>query len=130
MQNQVLDGKLQFVEMTGNLLPIAAAGDQHYVSFKAFKDNRLPFTVRIPDIAQEATGLLHFYREPKSKRGTAASDLICTLKVTLPDVGVTDLQPPLSENGDPTLHICIYNFFIILKFHMLLLIWCTLMSTF
>ena len=83
---QVLDGKPQFVELAGNLAPVSKSGDQASVSFRAFRENRLPLVVRVRDATRDAGGRLAFVPE---SRAAAASDLVvsatCTLNITLPD---------------------------------------------
>jgi len=86
---QVLDGKPQFVELAGNLAPVSKSGEQPSVLFRAFRENRLPFVVRVRDATHEASGRLAFMPESRAARPTAASDVVvtptCTLNVTLPD---------------------------------------------
>lgn len=62
---QVLEGKLQFIEFAGNLVPITKSGEQLQFSFRAFRENRLPFSVRVKDQHAEAIGRALFMREPK-----------------------------------------------------------------
>lgn len=62
---QVLEGKAQFIEFAGNLVPITKSGEQLQFSFRAFRENRLPFSVRVKDQHAEAIGRALFMREPK-----------------------------------------------------------------
>lgn len=45
----MLEGKDVFMEFSGNLVPILQSGDQPRLDFKAFKENRLAFTMRLRD---------------------------------------------------------------------------------
>ena len=87
---QVLDGKPQYVELAGNLAPVSKSGEQPSVLFRAFRENRLPFVVRVRDATHDASGRLAFVPESRTAaRPAAASDMVvtptCTLNVTLPD---------------------------------------------
>jgi len=86
---QVLDGKPQYVELAGNLAPVSKSGDQPSVLFRAFRENRLPFVVRVRDATHDASGRLVFMPESRGARPPPASDLVvtptCTLNITLPD---------------------------------------------
>lgn len=62
---QVLEGKSQHVEFSGNLVPVTKSGDQLQLGFRAFKENRLPFTVRVKDPHADTVGRILFMREPK-----------------------------------------------------------------
>lgn len=44
---QVLEGRPIFVDCYGNLSPLAKAGQQLVLNFYAFKENRLPFCVKV-----------------------------------------------------------------------------------
>jgi ankyrin len=81
---QVLEGKPQYVEMGGNIVPVTKSGDQLFINFHAFRENRLPFVVRIRDPNQDPIGRLAFMREPKVARGEAPQPPICNLNITLP----------------------------------------------
>lgn len=62
---QVLEGKPQYIEFAGNLVPVTKSGDQLQLGFRAFKENRLPFTVRVKDPHADTVGRILFMREPK-----------------------------------------------------------------
>ena len=83
---QVLEGKPQYVEMGGNLVPVTKSGEQLYINFHAFRENRLPVTVRLRDSNQETIGRVAFMRDPKISRGEAPQTPICTLNIVLPDL--------------------------------------------
>ena len=104
---QVLDGKPQYVELAGNLASVSKSGDQPSVLFRAFRENRLPFVVRVRDATHEASGRLAFVPEWRASRSTAASDVVitptCTLNITLPDY-VSGVGPHLEDGEIAEMH--------------------------
>jgi ankyrin len=62
---KVLEGKPQYIEFAGNLIPVMKSGDQLQLGFHAFKENRLPFTVRVKDQDEDTVGRILFMREPR-----------------------------------------------------------------
>ncbi|XP_047458830.1 ankyrin-3-like isoform X22 [Mugil cephalus] len=80
---EVLEGKPIHVDCYGNLSPLAKSGQQLVFNFFSFKENRLPFNVKIRDMGQEPCGRLSFLREPKSTKGLPQT-AICNLNITLP----------------------------------------------
>lgn len=70
--------------MGGNLVPVTKSGEQLYVNFHAFRENRLPLLVRIRDSNQDGVGRIAFMREPKVARGEAPQQPICNLNINLP----------------------------------------------
>jgi ankyrin len=62
---QVLEGKPQYIEFSGNLVPVTKSGDQLQLGFRAFRENRLPFTVRVKDPHADTVGRILFMKEPK-----------------------------------------------------------------
>ena len=72
--------------MGGNLAPVTKSGEQLYLNFHAFRENRLPFIVRIRDMNQDPVGRLAFMCDQRVARGDAPQTPICTLNITLPDV--------------------------------------------
>ncbi|XP_078422026.1 ankyrin 3b isoform X9 [Cetorhinus maximus] len=80
---EVLEGKPIFVDCYGNLAPLAKAGQQLVFNFYAFKENRLPFGVKVRDNSQEPCGRLSFLKEPKTSKGLPLA-AICNLNITLP----------------------------------------------
>ncbi|KAL3877007.1 hypothetical protein ACJMK2_034767 [Sinanodonta woodiana] len=81
---EVLEGRAQFIEMAGNLIPVTKSGDQLFIPFKAFRENRLPCTVRIRDQDQESAARVAFMKEPKVARGEVPQTPLCNLNITLP----------------------------------------------
>ncbi|XP_065923061.1 ankyrin-2 isoform X44 [Magallana gigas] len=86
---EVLEGRPQYVEMAGNLIPITKSGDQLYISFKAFRENRLPCLVKIRDRDQEPAARVAFMKEPKVVRGELPQTPICNLNISLPDMSTS-----------------------------------------
>ncbi|XP_037829451.1 ankyrin-3 isoform X23 [Kryptolebias marmoratus] len=80
---EVLEGKPIFVDCYGNLSPLTKSGQQLVFNFYSFKENRLPFNVKIRDLGQEPCGRLSFLREPKTTKGLPQT-AICNLNITLP----------------------------------------------
>ncbi|KAM9727746.1 ankyrin-3-like isoform 31-T31 [Menidia menidia] len=80
---EVLEGKPIHVDCYGNLSPLTKSGQQLVFNFYSFKENRLPFNVKIRDMGQEPCGRLSFLREPKSTKGLPQA-AICNLNITLP----------------------------------------------
>ena len=70
--------------MGGNLVPVTKSGEQLFINFHAFRENRLPLLVRIRDSNQDGMGRIAFMREPKVARGEAPQQPICNLNVNLP----------------------------------------------
>ena len=71
--------------MAGNLVPVTKSGEQLYINFHGFRENRLPFVVRVRDANQEPAGRIAFMKEPRVARGEAPQSPICNLNITLPD---------------------------------------------
>merc|ERR1712130_494877 len=46
---EVMEGKTHHLEFYGNLFPVTKSGEQLSHKFHAFRENRLPFTVRVKD---------------------------------------------------------------------------------
>ncbi|XP_036428118.1 ankyrin-3 isoform X5 [Colossoma macropomum] len=80
---EVLEGKPIYVDCYGNLTPLTKAGQQLVLNFYAFKENRLPFCVKIRDNSQEPCGRLSFLREMKTSKGLPQT-AVCNLNITLP----------------------------------------------
>uniref|UniRef100_UPI00358F3C47 ankyrin-2-like n=1 Tax=Myxine glutinosa TaxID=7769 RepID=UPI00358F3C47 len=95
---EVLEGKAIYVECLGNLVPLMKAGQQHVFTFFAFKENRLPFFVKIRDSNQEKCGRLCFMKDPKSVRGLTPQ-AVCNLNVTLPPYRKETDSDPEDEAG-------------------------------
>ncbi|XP_027144821.1 ankyrin-3-like isoform X14 [Larimichthys crocea] len=82
---EVLEGRPIFVDCYGNLAPLTKAGQQLILNFYAFKENRLPFCVKVRDPSQEPCGRLTFLKECKTIKGFPQT-AVCNLNITLPAV--------------------------------------------
>merc|ERR1719433_333129 len=78
---EVLEGKSHFVELAGNLVPVTKSGDQLSLRFYAFRENRLPFNVRVKDPNSDPHGRIAFMKEPKSSKQDAPQTPICNLNL-------------------------------------------------
>lgn len=90
---EVLEGKPIYLEFAGNLIPVTKSGEQLSVNFTAFKENRLPFTVRLRDSDDKPVARLLFMSQPKVARGEPLQTAVCTLNIVLPDNIVKDGTP-------------------------------------
>ncbi|XP_054713101.1 ankyrin-2-like isoform X4 [Uloborus diversus] len=90
---EVLEGKPQYLEFGGNLVPVTKSGEQLSLTFQAFRENRLPFTIRVKDPHQEPIGRVAFMKEPRVGRGEPPQSPICNLNIVLPETDLT----PMSE---------------------------------
>ncbi|EHB14084.1 Ankyrin-3 [Heterocephalus glaber] len=80
---EVLEGKPIYVDCYGNLAPLTKGGQQLVFNFYAFRENRLPFSIKIRDTSQEPCGRLSFLKEPKTTKGLPQT-AVCNLNITLP----------------------------------------------
>ncbi|KAM8730059.1 ankyrin-3-like isoform 24-T24 [Acanthopagrus schlegelii] len=82
---EVLEGRPIYVDCYGNLAPLTKGGHQLVLNFYAFKENRLPFCVKVRDPSQEPCGRLTFLKECKMQKGLPQT-AVCNLNITLPAV--------------------------------------------
>lgn len=82
---EVLEGKPQYTEFAGNLVPVTKSGEQLQIPFKAFRENRLPFNVRVKDLHADTVGRALFMREPRVAKGEQPQQPICILNIVLPE---------------------------------------------
>lgn len=54
----MLEGKDVFMEFGGNIVPVLQSGDQPKLGFKAFRENRLAFTIRLRDQVKQTFYLI------------------------------------------------------------------------
>ncbi|XP_063290325.1 ankyrin-3 isoform X3 [Pelobates fuscus] len=94
---EVLEGKTIHVDCYGNLAPLTKGGQQLIFNFYAFKENRLPFSVKVRDPSQEPCGRLSFLKEPKTTKGLPQT-AVCNLNITLP----TQKKETESDQDDET----------------------------
>lgn len=97
---EVLEGKPQFTEFAGNLVPVTKSGEQLQIPFKAFRENRLPFNVRVKDQHADTVGRALFMREPRVAKGEPPQQPICILNIVLPEQIIPDHISILSDNRD------------------------------
>ncbi|XP_047232545.1 ankyrin-3-like isoform X39 [Girardinichthys multiradiatus] len=86
---EVLEGRPIYVDCYGNLAPLTKAGQQLVLNFYAFKENRLPFCVKVRDPSQEPCGRLTFLKEYRPTKGLPQT-AVCNLNITLPAVKKTE----------------------------------------
>ncbi|XP_059376150.1 ankyrin-3 isoform X8 [Carassius carassius] len=100
---EILEGKPIHVECYGNITPLAKSGQQLVFNFYAFKENRLPFNVKVRDMGQEPCGRISFLREPKIAKGLPLS-AICNLNFSLPTHRKDMESDPDDENDKDRRH--------------------------
>ncbi|OCT69873.1 hypothetical protein XELAEV_18036798mg [Xenopus laevis] len=98
---EVLEGKPIHVDCYGNLAPLTKGGQQLIFNFYAFKENRLPFSVKVRDTSQEPCGRLSFLKEPKTTKGLPQT-AVCNLNITLPTQKKETESDQDDEPGFPT----------------------------
>ncbi|XP_030004763.1 ankyrin-1 isoform X3 [Sphaeramia orbicularis] len=80
---ELMEGMPLHLECSGNLVPIRKATQQpRSFSFQAFRDNRLPVSVKVRDSNKDATGFLSFLR--KCTKYEDAQHVLCNLNITMP----------------------------------------------
>ncbi|XP_027890314.1 ankyrin-1a isoform X15 [Xiphophorus couchianus] len=80
---EVMEGMPLHLECSGNLVPVRKATQQpRCFSFQAFRDNRLPVSVKVRDSSKEPAGFLSFLR--KSTKYEDSQQVLCNLNITMP----------------------------------------------
>ncbi|XP_061553541.1 ankyrin-1 isoform X5 [Phycodurus eques] len=80
---ELMEGMPLHLECSGNLVPIRKATQQpRTFSFQAFRDNRLPVSVKVRDSNKDATGFLSFLR--KCTKYEDAQHVLCNLNIAMP----------------------------------------------
>ncbi|CAJ1068235.1 ankyrin-1a [Xyrichtys novacula] len=80
---EVMEGMPLHLECSGNLVPVRKATQQpRCFSFQAFRDNRLPVSVKVRDSSKEPAGFLSFLR--KSTKYEDSQHVLCNLNITMP----------------------------------------------
>ncbi|XP_060788760.1 ankyrin-3-like [Neoarius graeffei] len=97
---EISEGKLIYVYCYGNLYPVSKTSQQLVFTFHAFRENRLPFNVKVWDMEQEPYGRLSFLKEPKTTKGLPQS-AICNLNFTLPEQKKEMKTEPDDESERP-----------------------------
>nr|XP_033327143.1 ankyrin-2-like isoform X2 [Megalopta genalis] len=82
---EALDGKDLYIEFSGNLVPVTKSGVQLKFTFKAFRQNRLSFHVKVKDPMLDPVARMLFMREPKVAKGEPPQQPICVLNIVLPE---------------------------------------------
>lgn len=80
------------MEFAGNLVPILKTGEQPYLSFRAFKENRVAFTMRVRDQDEDSIGRIIFMSEARVAKGEPAQVPLCTLNLVLPQNIIQDMD--------------------------------------
>ncbi|XP_063920116.1 ankyrin-3-like isoform X2 [Zophobas morio] len=81
---EVLENKDVYMEFAGNLVPVLQSGEQPRLGFKAFRENRLAFTMRLRDPDEEPVGRIIFMSDSKVAKGEPTQTPLCTLNLVLP----------------------------------------------
>ncbi|XP_036382337.1 ankyrin-1-like isoform X6 [Megalops cyprinoides] len=80
---EVMEGMPLHLECSGNLVPVRKATQQpRSFSFQAFRDNRLPVSVKVRDSSKDPSGFLSFLR--KSTKYEDSQHVLCNLNITMP----------------------------------------------
>ncbi|XP_041089465.1 ankyrin-1-like isoform X1 [Polyodon spathula] len=80
---EVLEGMPLHLECTGNLIPVRKATQQlRSFSFQAFRDNRLPVSVKVRDSSKDPSGFLSFLRKPTKYEDS--QHVLCNLNISMP----------------------------------------------
>lgn len=82
---KALDGKDLYIEFSGNLVPVTKSGVQLKFTFRAFRQNRLSFHVKVKDPLLDPVARMLFMREPKIAKGEPPQQPICVLNIVLPE---------------------------------------------
>ncbi|CAK5066863.1 unnamed protein product [Meloidogyne enterolobii] len=86
---EVLEGKHQWLEFAGNLVPVTKRGDQLSIFFQPFQENRLAFNIKVrqqDDQEAASSGKVAIMKEPLNRADILPPQHpICMLSITLPD---------------------------------------------
>ncbi|KAJ8977878.1 hypothetical protein NQ317_016148 [Molorchus minor] len=93
---EVLEPKDVYMEFSGNLVPVLQSGNQPRLGFKAFRENRLAFNMRIRDPDEDAVGRILFMSDAKVAKGEPNQVPLCTLNLVLPK----DVLPDRDSQSD------------------------------
>ncbi|XP_035900011.1 ankyrin-2 isoform X5 [Anopheles stephensi] len=102
---EVLEDKPQYIELAGNLVPVTKSGEQLALPFKAFRENRLPFAVRVKDQHADIVGRTLFMREPKIAKGEPPQQPICILNIVLPETIIPEQTTTISDSHEIMLRV-------------------------
>lgn len=93
---QVFEGKPYYLHIVGNFKPVAASGQELYITFRSFRVNRLSFVAHVIDASQPPAAQLFLSKEPADPSGKRLEPPLFTLPVSLPDFD-TRLASPDTE---------------------------------
>jgi len=93
---EVLEGKPVYIEFAGNLVPVTKSGEQLKLVVRAFKENRLPFTMRVKDPNAEPRSWTIIMKEQKVSKNEPAQTPVCVLQFGLPG----NIVPDTEDNAD------------------------------
>uniref|UniRef100_A0A182QM53 Death domain-containing protein n=1 Tax=Anopheles farauti TaxID=69004 RepID=A0A182QM53_9DIPT len=102
---EVLEEKPQYIELAGNLVPVTKSGEQLALPFKAFRENRLPFAVRVKDQHADIVGRTLFMREPKIAKGEPPQQPICILNIVLPETIIPEQTTTITDSHEIMLRV-------------------------
>ncbi|VDM95852.1 unnamed protein product [Thelazia callipaeda] len=106
---EVLCGRHQFLEFSGNIHPITKSGDQLSLYFLPFQENRLSFMIKTRAHSENeatASGRISFMKEPKIRADNLPPQApLCTLTIVLDYAGqasvvsnkLSDAETPLAQ---------------------------------
>ncbi|KOX74949.1 Ankyrin-2 [Melipona quadrifasciata] len=98
---EALDGKDLYIEFSGNLVPVTKSGVQLKFTFKAFRQNRLSFHVKVKDPLLDPVARMLFMREPKVAKGEPPQQPICVLNIVIPEITTkVEVQKKLKDYED------------------------------
>lgn len=67
-------------------MPVTKSGVQLKFTFRAFRQNRLSFHVKVKDPLLDPVARMLFMREPKVAKGEPPQQPICVLNIFLPEI--------------------------------------------
>lgn len=94
-----MDGKDLYLEFSGNLVPVTKSGQQLKFTFKAFRQNRLTFHVKVKDSQLDPVARMMFMRDLKVAKGDPPQQPICVLNIVLPEVSLPKSESTTKIKG-------------------------------
>lgn len=74
-------------------MPVTKSGVQLKFTFRAFRQNRLSFHVKVKDPLLDPVARMLFMREPRVAKGEPPQQPICVLNIVLPETIIKDKIP-------------------------------------
>lgn len=93
--SQVFEGKPYYVDVAGNFAPVAASGQELFVTFHSFRVNRLSFVARVVDISHAPAAKLFVNKELAVSGGKVMEPPLFSLDVALPDFDAGLISPDM-----------------------------------